>query len=90
MSDNETTPRHRADSTTDAKSRALRTLAQGAAITALVAVASTVQLVVAGWQPEQVMQPESWAALGTTAVVALLTSVASYVSAHLVPPAPAR
>ena len=85
-----TDPKHRAETGPDAQARALRTLAQGAVVTALVAVATTVQLVVGGWQPDQVMQPASWVALGTSALVTVLTSVSSYVAAHLVPPAPTR
>lgn len=71
---------------TEAKSRSVRTLVQGAVITAVIAVAGVVTSVVGTWGPDQVMSGPAWFALGTSAVVAILTSVASYVAAHVTPP----
>jgi hypothetical protein len=69
-----------------ARARSARTLAQGAAVTALVALATVVVNVVGGWTGDEVLSAGSWIALGTSAAVAVLTSVASYVAAYLVPP----
>lgn len=80
------TPRHKASTTPQAVDRAKRTLIQGAALTALVAIASAVSLVVAGWQPADVMDPASWANLGGTALVSVLLALAAYVHAKIAPP----
>lgn len=69
-----------------AKSRSLRTLVQGAIVTGVVAVAGVVTNVVSGWSGDDVLSGASWVAVGTSAAVAVLTSVASYVAAHVAPP----
>jgi hypothetical protein len=82
-----TTPTTRRQARQDAKNRAGRTLVQGLAVTALVAVAATVNGVVTTWTGDDVTNGGAWVALGTSCVVSLLTAASSYVARLLAPPA---
>lgn len=72
--------------TTEAKSRAFRTLAQGAIVAGVAAVASTTALIVGSWTGNDVLEASAWVGLGTSIVQAGLTSVASYIAGHVAPP----
>jgi hypothetical protein len=72
--------------TTDAKSRALRTLVQGGIVAGVAAAASTTALIVGTWTGNDVLEASAWVGLGTSVVQAVLTSVASYVAGHVAPP----
>lgn len=66
----------------DRRERSLRTLAQGAVVTAVVALATVLAAGVAGRPLDEV----DWSALAGMAGGAVLTAVASYVAANLAPP----
>jgi hypothetical protein len=87
MTDSTPGPDHAAtDPKGDANQRALRTLATGAIVTGLGAVAATAATIFATWTGDEIVTGVAWSAVGVAAGTAGLQAVASYVARFIAPP----